>query len=493
MGQPTRASASTLAAAFGLLLALLSLDGVAEPFIAPGDLNLRDDVQLLADSGIVRTPLTTWPLGWGAIAEAALATPVTDAMRPNERAALLRVQARARQATRSGVERSARLSAQERPRLLRSFEYTPREEGELQGGWAWLGSRFAAKLTATAVTSPEDDKTVRMDGSYGAMVVGNWMLSVGQLDRWWGPGWNGSLILGTNARPIPAFALDRNYAEPFKVPFLRLFGPWSLSVMLGQQEEDRAVPNPLFFGLRTSFKPTPYLEVGVSRTAQFCGEGRRCSVSAFFDLLLGRDNRGDDLTAEEEPGNQLAGVDFRWSLGRYDLPVAVYGQLIGDDEANGLPSRFIGMIGGEWWGQIGKRSVRTYFELTDTRSGVLDNPVPDFAYRASVFPDGYRRFDRVIGHPADNDSLVYTAGAVVQGKDQYRWTALAQTAQLNRVGMFPNPVAAGDSDYVNLEVGHDRPLLGGTLQISVGYERFSPVAGESDSGVKGFAQWIWRR
>jgi hypothetical protein len=47
-------------------------------------------------------------------------------------------------------------------------------------------------------------------------LLGNWSTSLGKVDRWWGPGWDGSLILSTNARPIPAISLDRRIAEPFE-------------------------------------------------------------------------------------------------------------------------------------------------------------------------------------------------------------------------------------------------------------------------------------
>jgi len=47
------------------------------------------------------------------------------------------------------------------------------------------------KLSATVVADPDDDRELRPDGSYLAMSLGNWMVSAGYLDRWWGPGWQG--------------------------------------------------------------------------------------------------------------------------------------------------------------------------------------------------------------------------------------------------------------------------------------------------------------
>ena len=61
-----------------------------------------------------------------------------------------------------------------------------------------------------------NDEGVALDGSYIAARLGNWSASLGQQERWWGPGWDGSLILSTNARPIPAVSFDRRVPEPFE-------------------------------------------------------------------------------------------------------------------------------------------------------------------------------------------------------------------------------------------------------------------------------------
>ncbi len=37
----------------------------AEPWAAPGDARLRNDLQLLNDTGVINIPLTAWPVAWG--------------------------------------------------------------------------------------------------------------------------------------------------------------------------------------------------------------------------------------------------------------------------------------------------------------------------------------------------------------------------------------------------------------------------------------------
>jgi len=51
-----------------LLIGLaLPFDANAGPVVAPGDVGLRHDIQVLADYGVIRGPVTTWPLAWDAI------------------------------------------------------------------------------------------------------------------------------------------------------------------------------------------------------------------------------------------------------------------------------------------------------------------------------------------------------------------------------------------------------------------------------------------
>ena len=52
-----------------LSLAVNCLTALAftNPYIAPGNLGLRHDIQLLADYGVIAGTVTSWPLSWGAI------------------------------------------------------------------------------------------------------------------------------------------------------------------------------------------------------------------------------------------------------------------------------------------------------------------------------------------------------------------------------------------------------------------------------------------
>jgi hypothetical protein len=307
-----------------LLLLALHASAIAAPLITPGDIALRHDIQRLADHGIIKGPVSTWPLAWGPIVADISDIEKLEELPGDVIDSISRVRARANSAMRiDELQLNARISVAEQPTRMRSFQDTPRETAEIGAGFDYTGEWFAVSLNGQAVDSPADDKDFRADGSMIGVVLGNYTLTANTLDRWWGPGWDGSLILSNNARPIPAISFDRNFTDAFKTKWLSWLGPWDLSIHYGQMEDDRHIPNARFFGMRVNFKPIPSLEIGLSRTAQWCGSGRPCDFSTFFDLLVGRDNVGDSgITPENEPGNQLAGVDIRWATRLSDVPVA---------------------------------------------------------------------------------------------------------------------------------------------------------------------------
>ncbi len=51
-----------------LLFAFVASSTLASPALQPDDVGLRHDIQVLADYGVIRGPVTTWPLSWDAIA-----------------------------------------------------------------------------------------------------------------------------------------------------------------------------------------------------------------------------------------------------------------------------------------------------------------------------------------------------------------------------------------------------------------------------------------
>jgi len=470
----------------------------AQPWIPPGDLALRHDLQLLADSGIIKAPINAWPLSWGDIARDIGRVDPAAELNVNQQLALERLRSRAEVATRGRkIGGSVRASVAEDGRILRTFEDTPREEAELTGGFNWTGDRFAANLQVTAVEDPSDDKDIRFDGSYFGVALGNWMISANAMDRWWGPGHEGSLILSNNARPIPAISFQRNYSRPVDINRLRWVGPWTAQIIYGFLEEDRAVPNAHFVGMRLGFRPIPKLEVGLSRTAQWCGDGRPCDLDTFLELLSGiRDNIKDPDTRQGDPGNQLAGYDLRYAQDILGRSYAIYAQMIGEDEAGGLPSQYLGMIGLETNGHFERLRMgfRIHAEWADTRCGGVSDTSPALrcAYNHGTYRTGYRYRGRVIGHAAEGDGLMFSLGGLFVSESGNSWNALARRVVLNLGNDPRNTIVSEKTEVLNLELSHKHTFRFGEMDFGVGYDwTEDKMTGAKDNDARGFVQWRW--
>lgn len=383
-----------------------------------------------------------------------------------------------------------RVSGAYEPTTLREFADTPREAGEFGMRASWLTNHFAVNLQGSYVVDPDDDKDWRADGSYLGVNFGNFMLSAGFMERWWGPGWDGSLILSTNARPIPTLTLERNYTDPFKTKLLSWMGPWRASIAMGEAEShDVAVPGVKFFAARLNFKPKPWLEFGLTRTAQWCGGDRSCDWDTFVDMVLGNDNQVDDGGGEDDqPGNQMAGYDMRLRSPWRQLPLVFYTQWIGEDEAGGLPSKFLGQFGLESWGSVGLGNWRARFEYTDTACN-FSREEPEFncAYRNAIYPQGYAYRGRVIGHSMDNDSRMYTLGGILTLARGDVVSLTMRRVELNRDGGV-HAISEVPLDLDNVELRYSRGAGLGKISIGIGYDD-PAISAESSSGVHGFATW----
>lgn len=473
-----------VSASLWILLCAWAVAVPATPWLDPGDTAVRHDIQLLSDAGVLRAPLTAWPLAWGEIGRDLEGYEnVLPASLANARSRVLR-RYRAEARTHA-VRPQLRIAAAYHPRQYRGFEDTPREGGELEAGVDWTGNVFAYRLQMTAVLEPDDDKALRYDGSYLAAIAGNWAWSAGAVDRWWGPGWDGSLIFSNNARPIPALTVQRHYADPFESDWLRWIGPWQFLFTLGQLESNREIPDALFVGMRLNFRPTPALEVGISRTAQWGGEGRPQDLSTFKDLLLGNDNRGSNgVTAANESGNQLGGFDVRWQSPLFDAPYAVYGQIIGEDESGGLPSKHLGLVGVETWGAWGERgaSWRMHGEYADTACGFeTGQPAFGCAYDHTIYTDGYTYRGRVIGHSLGGDGRMFSLGLLYVTEHGRPWEILLRRIEPK----YYNPASPS---LLSAELGHRLTWREQEISLRVGVVRTGGTDHEGQLDV----QWQWR-
>ncbi len=475
----------------------------AEPWLAPGDMRLRSDIQLLSDAGVIDAPITTWPLVWADIARGIDAVTDPSGLTADESAALVRMRKRLRAETRDGELASrAHAAMSEDPRLLRTFEDSAREKKEVQGSLAWMGERFAVKLQGQVVEDDDGNTDTRNDGTYAGAVIGNLMLSAGWMDRWWGPGWEGSLAYSNNARPIPTIALERRMSTAFKTKWLSWIGPWRAIVSYGQLEHDRGVSDANLLGFRVVARPIDDLEVAVTRTAQWCGDGRPCDADSLWQVIKGKSNLGDEgVSRNDEPGNQLAGFDLRWKSPLFDAPYAFYMQGYAEDELDSRPSEWMILYGLEGWGDLGSTGLgfRWHFEATNTAVATrLKNATRwvaqryNIAYNNSFYPTGYRFRGRAIGHAMDGDGKMFSLGLLLVEPDGDNWDILLRAVEINRNGN-PEPahsISATPQDIFNAELSRKIDTRLGQFTLRLGYQWLDDDAtGEDEDDFDVELQW----
>ncbi len=496
--QGLRGRSGVLALVLGALV--WGQPAVAQLLLAPDDRSLRADLQYLADAGVLQSPLTTWPIPRAQL-QPLLEADVEDY--PSAvRAAHERVVRRVADPARAEV--TVRAAARPDPRTY--FGDVPTHEQELEAATRFGGDRWGGRAQANAhFENGEDD--FHLDGSYAGFRVGNWLLHAGAVDRWWGPGSEGSLILTDNARPVPSIGVDRVSAQPFEVPILRWLGPWSLSGFFGQLDSDRSdAPNAKLFGMRLAFRPYSGLEIGLSRTAQWGGDGRPEDFDSFWYMLTGQSNFGD--AGDDEPtgghANQFAGWDLRWASPIGEAPYAIYMQLIGIDEAGNYlswPYQNMGLAGVEGWfsGAEGRR-YRWHLEAADTATNFWRSTGPgrsdrsySNAYIHSFYQDGYRYHDRVQGHSMDSGGRMFSLGLQAAADGNY-WEGLLRYTQQNRGGVPEHrraPAVAEEADYLAVDLVRGISWGAVFLEVSVGAEHSAPATSDRSLDLRGWTRLRW--
>lgn len=465
---------SKLLVAFSIALALAG-PAAAGPWIEPGDAQLRRDVELLAAYGIVKGPLTTWPISWAQVS-AGIAARGQKTYPDRVALALARVQARMQAAQDRGVGAELQTAATNEAALVRGFDAVAREDVENAVSLDKLWSSTYLKATVGWRKDQTDDP-LHFDDSYLAQVLGNWVFYGGTLPQWWGGGWDGGLLVSTNARPFARVGLQRLNPKPFDTKWLSWLGHWNIFLSGGRLENDRNdIRHPVLIEARLSLSPVEGLDIDFNRVLQLCGKGRKCEpAKAFF-----RPNKADNTDDPQSgAGNQLGGIGLRYGRAIGALNYATFLEAIGEDEAGGFPTKWsadLGVTLGGYW-EMHNLGWNLRFEAGDTEADHLfglkinsRNPTdtaPNVTFNHSLFTDGFTFKDRTIGHPLDTDSRLKTTElAFLDGKGRSWWLRyrralldarnIPQSQQGNRL--------SNNFERINIgETGVGLPFHAGTL------------------------------
>jgi len=236
----------------------------ASPWAAVGDMQLRNDVEILARHGVISGPVNTWPISWQQITRN-LSRTAEMGLPSYVRLAAMRVKGKI-----PGEFRvAARIQATNNPAIVRGFATTARNDLDASATLEYNNDDSGTTIHIQGGYRKGDgEEYAHLDGSYISQDIGNWSAYAGAFDRWWGPGRESTLILSNNARPMPSVGLRRIEPKAFESKWLSWMGPWQWDMFVAKMEKDRNISNALVAGMRLTFEPIKNFEGGLSRTMQ---------------------------------------------------------------------------------------------------------------------------------------------------------------------------------------------------------------------------------
>lgn len=247
------------------------------------------------------------------------------------------------------------------------------------------------------------------DESYVDYSSGILTFGIGSISRNWSFSPNTSLILSSNARPIPSAYFKLKTLNKSSLPVLSLLGPWSLEAFNGILDVDRGPHEALLLGTRITLNPVKGLDFELIQTSQWGGDGYRNDFKALKSAFIGNTNEDSS-----DYINKMAGIGLSYQFPNTYLPIRFYGQVIGEDESGNLPSCLMHMFGADWAGNIAQKSIKVGFEVVDTRIDTSShgNCGANTAYNNSTF--SYTNKNTVLGDEIDTEGNSFEVHSSIQ-------------------------------------------------------------------------------
>ncbi len=234
--------------------------------------------------------------------------------------------------------------------------------------------------------------------TYAAANFAGWNLAFGKQSLWWGPGEGGALIFSDNAEPIYMFRASR--MTPFALPWIfHWLGPMKWDLFAGKLSGNEFPARPLIHGEKISFKPTPNLEFGFSRTAEFGGVGRAITPAALWHSYTGFFHSSQLYASNNNPGKRTGGFDFSYRLPFVRNWLTIYTDSLSDDDPSPIrdvprdafrPGIYLSHVPGLPKLDLRAEAVYTALPTPGSNSG-------QFVYFDTFYHDLYTNKNNIIG------------------------------------------------------------------------------------------------
>lgn len=471
---------------------LYSFKAWSSPWIGTLEPQLHQDLQVLVEWQVLDAAVTSYPVPWKGITQQLESLNVeTLSDVPAIAAKRLKhyLQAHKKQ---SGQTIISLYGATETSRFT-EFNGSQTEEVQLNVSKEFYAGRWAAQISTNHLKAGEH----HFDQSFLAYQFGNWNLRVGALDQWWGPAQSSSLIMSNNARPIPSISVSRSEATRSKNSWLKHIGPWFFTAQIGQLESQRAVPDARLWSTRFNFTPILGLEIGISWSAMWGGEGQANDIGDWFKVVTFQTECANgeatcDDALDTKLGNHIAGFDFKYSMMLFGQPFSIYGQRVGEDAVDyyrvtdnanllGLSTYIL--------------DSKVYIEASDTNVA-CDNSgldVKNCYYEHGTYQSGYRHYDRAIGSTFDSDVKMLSVGMNKAFSNGDLFEIVANRLTLNEDQTRPSPVLKGLSEELyRLSGFYQTQYSDWLIKLGASIEHGEVDEAESDTNTMVYAEIKYR-
>ncbi|MDM1248376.1 capsule assembly Wzi family protein [Acinetobacter sp. R933-2] len=433
---------------YAAVLASLSLPVFAQGLVLNNE-DIRTDLNWLNQQGVIQISTSTWPMSGDEIQRALSQAKVSDNTQQKVIDSIQNALKADNQMAKVGL-----FAETDQKNIPQAFGDNQKAQYaaslELNAG----GENWDAKLRVTGEKDPQIDngQDVNVEGSYLAGKLFNQWVIAGQIPTYWGPGHDGSLIRGDASRPVYGFTAQRAEQNAFESKWLSWIGPWQYQAFVGRLDDYKAVPDTNLVGLRLTAQPLPYLELGASRTFQIDGEGQPGSAKAYWNAFVGKDNEcnAQGCSGERNASNQLAGFDARLNLQQLaNVPMSLYGQFIGEDEAGLLPSKKMYLAGADYSSSYKDMPFQVYAEWANTET---NGDAKGISYNHHIYKDGYYQHGFSLGHAMGGDGEMVSVGGDIRFDLMNRLSGRAIFAKVNQSNRLTNVTFPEDDKIKALDL-----------------------------------------
>lgn len=238
-------------------LCFIPMPSFSSPWLEATDPFLRSDVVLLSDAGLLNSSVNHYPLRWATIGD--------DLSRStHNNIELERANAHVGYALNSAKylrgNRAAKVILGNHDPELNSFGEFNQKKWGAYASYESLEDSFAFRVSTGYANQASESQFV-WDNSYLSLNAGKWLLSFGDLNRWWGQGWQHNLILGSNSASSPDFSISYISNNDY-------LGGWSIESIIGFTDDSTYERHS---ASRFTLKPSRWLDIGITYQAWFDG------------------------------------------------------------------------------------------------------------------------------------------------------------------------------------------------------------------------------